>query len=108
MKKKEKQTRENQLSDSIQEIIDTLIELKRMHQLNFELLEQLNVTCQWIIANNFPIPDKEHMSSLLNKSFTLLNEIQASTPKTLQYQKLTDEKKQHFRTDEEEPVPLFS
>jgi hypothetical protein len=59
----------------IQVAIETLKELKRMHQLNLELLEQLNVTCQWIIDNNIQVSDEEHMSSLLNKSLTLLNEI---------------------------------
>lgn len=74
------------LSDTIQEIITTLTELKRMHQLNFELLEQLNVTCQWILDNKISIPNQEHLHALLCKSFALLNEIQNSAPRILQYQ----------------------
>ena len=94
------------MSDALVEIIGTLKELKRMHQLNFELLEQLNVICKWILDNHIPIPNEEHMTSLLHRSLTLLTEIQADTPKILQYQKLTDEKKHPLKTDEDETVPL--
>ena len=94
------------MSDSLQEVIDTLSELKRLHQLNFELLEQLNITCQWMIDAHVCIPNEEKMCSLLGKSLTLLSEIHADTPKVLQYQKLTDEKKQHIETDEDETEPL--
>ncbi len=38
----------------------------------------------------------------------LLNEIQAETPKILQYQKLADEKKHLHGTDEDVPVPKVS
>lgn len=94
------------MSDSLQEVIDTLSELKRLHQLNFELLEQLNVTCQWMIDTHLCIPNEEKMRSLIGKSLILLNEIRADEPKILQYQKLADEKKHLYRTDEEVPVPL--
>lgn len=93
------------MSDPIQEAITTLSELKRLHQLNFELLEELNITCQWLIGSNFDIPNKEHLKSLLGKSLSLLNEVNSNTPQLLQYQKIADEKKQQFRADEEEPVP---
>jgi len=78
-----------------------------LHQLNFELLEQLNVICQWLLDNHIPIPNEEHLSSLFKRSLTLLTEMQADTPEILQYQKLTDEKKQSHRTDEEETEPYF-
>jgi hypothetical protein len=87
------------------EIIDTLTELRRMYQLNMELLEQLGVACGWLLEHNVPIPNASTFTSLVTKSLALLREIQVEEPRMLQYQKLTDEKKQHFRTDEEEPVP---
>lgn len=39
------------LPDFLTQTIDALSELKRMHQLNFELLEQLNVTCEYFVLN---------------------------------------------------------
>ncbi len=63
------------LSDALTEIIDTLKELKRMHQLNLELLEQLGVTCGWLLDNHVNVPNSEHIHSLLVKTQTLLNEI---------------------------------
>ncbi len=47
----------------------------------------------------------QRLNSLLGKSFSILNEIHADSPKILQFQKLSDEKKQHYRTDEDIPVP---
>lgn len=95
------------MSDAIQEVIDTLNELKRLHQLNFELLEQLNVVCQGILDDHICVPNEEKMRSLLGKSLMLLNEIRTDAPAVLllQYKKLTDEKKQHFTADEEETAP---
>lgn len=93
------------MSNAIQEIIDSLAELKRLHQLNFELFKQLNVVAQWILDNHIPIPNKELLCSLLDKSLTLQSEIQAKTPKTLQYQTLANEKKQGNETEEEGTVP---
>jgi len=93
-------------NDSVTEIIDTLTELKRMHQLNMELLEQLGVACGWLLEHNIPIPNASTLASLVRKSLALLTEIQTETPKTLQYQKLADEKKHLHGTDGEVPVPL--
>lgn len=76
-----------------------------MHQLNLELLEQLNVACGWILDNRITIPNSEHIASLLVKAKALLKEVQAEEPRALQYQKLADEKKQHFRTDGEVTEP---
>jgi hypothetical protein len=82
------------LSDAIQKAIDSLTELKRLHQLNFELLEQLNVSCQYIVDNQIIVPNEEQLRSLLKKSLCLLNELQGEQPKTLQYsisrRKVTD------------------
>jgi len=93
------------LSDLIQEAIETLNELKRMHQLNFELLEQLNVTSQWIIDNKVKIPNENQMTSLVGKALTLLNELHGETPKTLQYRKIADESLHGHQTDEEFTEP---
>ena len=78
---------------AIDEIIDTLTELKRLHALNMELLEQLEVTSTWLLSLNTPIPNAKKFYSLLTKSKALLIEIQANEPRTLRYQKLADEKK---------------
>jgi len=40
------------------EIIDTLQELKRMHALNFELLDQLKVACLTLLENHINLPKK--------------------------------------------------
>ena len=90
------------------EIIETLQELERLHQLNLELLEQLNMISGWLIERNITIPDPHILYSLLAKANALLNEIQSDEPKILQYQKLADEKKQHLRTDEDEPEPRIA
>jgi hypothetical protein len=78
------------LSDAIQEAINALSELKRMNQLNFELLEQLNGTCQWIIDKNIEVPNTDQLHPLIGKSLTLITEVQGDSPKLLQYQKPSD------------------
>jgi nitrous oxide reductase len=89
------------------EIIDTLSELKRMHQLNFELLEQLSVSCNWLMEHKVPIPNAEKICSLLNKAKALANEIQAETPKILQYRMLSDESKQPHKPDDKVTEPII-
>lgn len=84
-----------------QEAIDTLQELRRMHQLNMELLEQLAVTCEHLVSNHVEVPNSNIFTSLLNRAMTLLDELQADEPKTLQYRKLTDENLQHKRDSQE-------
>ena len=79
------------MSDLLQEAIDTLTELKRMNQLNFELIEQLNITCQWIVDNDIKIPNNDALRSLVGKSLALIAEIQADEPKILQYKTLSDD-----------------
>jgi hypothetical protein len=69
----------------LQEVIDTYQELQRMHQLNIELLEQLAVTCDYLLRNKVAMPNESTLVSLLEKAMTLLNEIQADKPKLLQY-----------------------
>ena len=96
------------MNDFLSETIDVLQEMKRMHQLNLELLEQLDVTCGYLLDNGVQVPNEEHFLSLLTKAKALLSEIQAETPKTLQYQKLADKKKHLRGTDGEVPVPSHS
>lgn len=87
-------------------IIETLQELERVHQLNLELLEQLDVVFEWIIKSDVPVPNREKLSSLLVRTHALLKELYSSSPQILQYQairrKVTGEK-----SDEDVPVPLF-
>lgn len=56
-----------------------------MHQLNFELIEQLNIACQFIVDNNVSIPNELLLRSLVGKSLSLIAEMQAKESKTLQY-----------------------
>ena len=97
------------MSDLMQEAIDTLTELKRMHQLNFELIEQLNIICQWIVDNNIKVPNEDALRSLVGKSLSLITEIQVDEPKILTYnisrRKVTDFR-EYDGTDEEVPVPF--
>ncbi len=79
-----------------------------MHQLNLELLEQLNVACNYLLSNNVLVPNRNTFASLLRKAWALMDEIKADEPKIIQYTKLTDEKKHLFRTDEDVPVPNIS
>jgi hypothetical protein len=80
--------------DSLTEIIDSLTELKRMHQLNLELLEQLAVTCDWLRNSGVRLPNASMFYSLLNKATTLIEEIQADKTNLIQYnasrRKVTD------------------
>ena len=87
------------------EISRTLDELERLHQLNFELLEQLNVVCGYLMTCHISVRDKERLASLLTKAMILLAEIQSETPKTLLYRKITDENLQRKRTDEDFTEP---
>jgi hypothetical protein len=78
--------------DYLTDVIDSLSELKRMFQLNVELLEQLAVTCDWLKKNNVPIQNEETFNSLLNKTTSLLAEIQADEPKSIIYKKIEQTK----------------
>ena len=86
-------------------IIQTLQELQRMHSLNLELLEQLDVVCQWIIENKLPIPNKEKLNSLLLKAQTLLQELYFEKTPTLLHMKLSDENLQGDKSDKEFTEP---
>jgi hypothetical protein len=89
-------------------IIQNLQELERTQQLNFELLEELGILLEYMNANNFPIPDREKFNSLLAKTHALMNELYFSSPKTLQYRKVSRRKVTDFKTDEDVPVPIVS
>jgi hypothetical protein len=87
--------------------IQALQELQRMHQLNLELLEQLSVFAEWVINNHNSIPNRDKLESLLHKTQALMKELYSSNSQNmLQYQKLTDEKKHPFRTDDKGTEPL--
>jgi hypothetical protein len=81
------------------EIIDTLQELKRLHQLNFELLEQLGVACAYFRENNIKLPNEEKILSLLSKAMVLIEEINSKP--------LSDEISQKKSSDKDftEPSP---
>jgi cytoplasmic iron level regulating protein YaaA (DUF328/UPF0246 family) len=83
-----------------------------MHQLNLELLEQLDVACGWILDNHITIPNSSLLASLLAKAKALLRELQSTEPKIMQYQKLSDKschsnrrKVTDFRNDDKETEP---
>lgn len=67
-------------TDILTEIISTLQELKRMHQLNYELLEQLNVACGYFLENHIRMPNEEKLASLLTKATTLLEDMNSKPP----------------------------
>jgi hypothetical protein len=93
----------------IDEAITTFSELKRMHQLNSELLEQLTVTFELIFQNNIPLPNSGTVYSLISKARALLAEIQSSSEvKILQYKKLSDESKHLNKPNGEVPVPAWT
>jgi len=90
----------------LSEVADTLQELKRMHQLNMELLEQFSIACDFLLKSGIAVPNASTFASLLNKSMALLNEIQAKTPKILQYRKLSDGSYHDKNSDDKLPEPL--
>jgi hypothetical protein len=97
-------------ANSLDDAINTFSELKRLHGLNIELLEQLDVTCNWLLNSYATLPNAEKLNSLLTKSRALLFEIQADKPKILQYninrRKVT--RGDGFNgTDEEVTEPIF-
>ena len=96
------------MSDPLIELRILIDEALKMHQLNFELLEQLNVVCSYLKENNIKLPNEEKFAGLLSKSVALLAEIQAKTPKTLQYTKLSDEFLQRKKSDRDFTEPVFA
>jgi len=91
---------------TLHEAIETLRELERMHQLNYELLEELFVTCRWMIENKIQSPNILTLCSLLSKADSLLAEIKADSPKTLVYRKISDKRKHLKDSDGKVPVPM--
>jgi hypothetical protein len=94
----------------IDTLIETFSELKRLHELNAELLDELCVAVDWVFEHEPQVPNAETLHSLLQKSRTLISEIQADEPKMLQYKmsrrKVTDYRERNG-TDEEVPEPFF-
>jgi len=77
-----------------------------MHQLNYELLEQLNITCGYLISHYPNLPNDEKVASLLSKSMALFCELKADSPKMVVYQKLSDDWKHREKSNGEVTVPL--
>jgi len=86
-------------SNILDEVISTLQELRRMHQLNFELLEQLNVACSYLLENRITIPNQEKLASLLSKATSLLEEIRNP---------LSDEFLQRKKSDKDFTESIFT
>lgn len=83
----------------LRELID---EANHMHELNLELIQELELACKWILENKIRPPNRKNLVSILNKIDVLLHEIY-STPK-MQYIKEiepTDEFLHRKRTDED-------
>jgi hypothetical protein len=80
-----------------------------MHELNLELLEQLSVTCDWLLEKHISLPNESTFCSLLIRAKTLLSEIQADESKILQYRTISNRRNvTDFKTDDKEPVPADS
>lgn len=94
------------MSSSLDTIIETLQELERLHQLNLELLEQLNVISGWLVEHKISIPNPQVLYSLLARAKSLLNDIQSDEPKILQYQPIR-RKVTESKSDGEVTVPVF-
>jgi hypothetical protein len=77
---------------SISDLIEMLSEIRKMHQLNLELLENLSVTYSYMDENKIAFPNEGKFRSLLNRSKALLEEMYSvQTPTLLYKQKLSDE-----------------
>ena len=90
----------------LEAVTKTLNELQRLHELNVELLEQLDVACTWLIDNRVQVPNESVFYSLLSKSKVLLEEMQADEPIILRYTTNSRRKVTLFKTDEEVPEPM--
>ena len=90
----------------LSEVAKTLQELKRLHQLNMELLEQFSISCDFLLKSGVKVPNASTFASLLNKALSLLNEIQADEPKIIQYQKISDEILHGKKSDRDFTEPM--
>lgn len=79
------------------EISERSIELA---DVSFTLLSTLLDYCK---SNNIPLYQEQGLWNLANKAQSIIREIENLA--SIELPKLADEKKQHPRTDEEEPVP---
>jgi len=70
------------MSNLLKDATATLNELLRMHDLNRELLETLQVTMLWLRdyaeKNNLPLPNGSTYNSLINKAQVLIDELTSS------------------------------
>jgi hypothetical protein len=76
------------MSENLREVRDTINEIINMHQLSLELLEQLDLTCGWLIDNDIQMPNREKFDLLLQKARNLLDEV-CSSPSIFRDQKIT-------------------
>lgn len=91
------------------EAYSTLGELIRMHELNLELLETLQVTMLWLREytkkQGIPLPNMTTFDSLVNKAQALLEELREDTPLFPKHRKLSDEFSQKKASDEDFTEP---
>lgn len=80
------------MSKILRDAKNTLEQLLTMHQLNLELLEQLDVSCHWILENKIQIPNEKNILSLLSKADILLKEIYSNQSEKTIRRVFTDKK----------------
>jgi hypothetical protein len=61
------------LLTGLHDLDEILQEAKRVHQLNIELLEQLDISCGWLLDNHVQVPNTSTFCSLLTKAKAILN-----------------------------------
>ena len=71
------------------------------------MLEQLDVTCGWLMEHNVQIPNSNSFASLLAKAKTLLNEIQSKPIASMLVVRTADENLQRKRTDKDFTEPCI-
>ena len=85
------------------ESVETYNELLRLHQLNLELLETLELSLFWLKdfsnKNNIPIPNREKFTHLLNKIHALVTEVSSNQNLPIR------RKNTVFKSDADEPDP---
>jgi hypothetical protein len=89
----------------LSEVRDVLNSIIDMHQLNFELLEELNVACKWLLQNKVEIPNREKFVSLLNKADSLIEELSLESPQFSIRRKVTNPKSDGEVTEPEYESP---
>lgn len=90
-------------SEDLRIVADTYEEMLRMHQLNLELLETLELSMFWLKNSQYehkiPFPQKEKMSRLLHKV--------SSVPQIFQLKNPIRRKETPSQSDAEETEPVL-